>query len=141
MARGPTTRPPVDPFAAVRAAGLALPGMTAGTKYDGSPVLRLDGRFVAGLATHPSAEPDTLVVRSDPDARAALLEDAPDTYYLTDHYAPHPVVLARLARLDAAALRDLLAVSRRLTLDTARGSRARRPGSGGSASHSSLHSW
>jgi hypothetical protein len=120
-------RTPVDPFAAVRAAGLTLPGVAADTKYDGSPVLRLGGCFLAGLATHPSAEPDTIVVRANPDARAALLEDAPDTYYLTDHYARHPVVLARLPRLDDAALRDLLAVSRRLTLAKTRGGRARRP--------------
>jgi hypothetical protein len=126
MARRARARRPVGPFAAVRAAGLALPGVTAETKYDGSPVLRLGGCFVAGLATHPSAEPDTIVVRTEPAARAALLEEAPDTYYLTDHYAPHPVVLARLARLDAAALRDLLAVSRRVTLDKT-GGRARRP--------------
>jgi hypothetical protein len=112
-----------DLFSAVRAAGAALADVVAGTKYDGSPVLRAAGCFMAGLAIHPSAEPGTLVVRSDPDARAALLEDAPDTYYLTDYYAPHPVVLARLARLDTAALRDLLAVSRRLTLAKARGER------------------
>jgi hypothetical protein len=115
-----------DPFDAVRAAGLALPDVVAGTKYDGSPVLRAAGCFMAGLATHPSAEPGSLVVRCEPGARDALLADAPDTYYLTGHYAPHPVVLARLARLDGAALRDLLAVSRRLTLDKAPARRGRR---------------
>lgn len=116
-----------DPFDAVRAAGLALPDVAAGTKYDGSPVLRAAGCFMAGLATHPSAEPGSLVVRCEPAAREALLEDAPDTYYLPEHYAPHPVVLARLARLDAAALRDLLAVSRRLALSKGRAPRRRVP--------------
>src|SRR5262245_41283866 len=104
-----------DPFAAVRTAGLTLPGVEAATRYDGSPVLKLHGCFMAGLATHASAEPGTLVVRSDFEDRVWLLEEAPDTYYLTDYYEKYPLVLARLSRIDADALRDLLAVSWRLT--------------------------
>jgi hypothetical protein len=71
---------------------------------------------MAGLALHASAEPGTLVVRVDAEEREWLLQDAPDTYYLTDYYRPHPVVLVRLSRLDRTALRDLLAMSWRLTL-------------------------
>ena len=37
----------------VRAVGLTLPNVEATTKYDGSPVLKLGGCFMAGLATHP----------------------------------------------------------------------------------------
>jgi hypothetical protein len=105
-----------DPFLVVRAVGLALPGVEAASKYDGSPVLKVSGSFMAGLALHPSAEPETLVVRADVDARECLIEDAPDTYYLTDYYRRFPVVLVRLRRIDRDALRDLLSVSRRLTL-------------------------
>ncbi len=75
---------------------------------------------MAGLATHRSAEPGTLVVRCDLEGRASLLEDAPETYYLTEHYQPYPVVLVRLSRIDRDALRDLLSVSRRLTLPKTR---------------------
>ena len=39
----------------------------------------------------------------------------PHVAYLTDHYRRHPVVLARLARLDPVALHDLLSISWRLT--------------------------
>jgi hypothetical protein len=106
----------VDCFEAVRTVGLALPGVESTTKYDGSPVLKVDGMFMAGLAMHPSAEPATLVVRADLEARELLIEDAPETYYLTDYYRTHPVVLVRLSRVDRDALRDLLSMSRRLTL-------------------------
>ena len=104
-----------DVFALTRTLGLALPDVEAGTKYDGSPVLKRRGSFMAGLATHRSAEPGTLVVRADVESRDSLLADAPETYYLTDHYRRHPVVLVRLSAIDREALRDLLATSWRLT--------------------------
>jgi hypothetical protein len=104
-----------DNFALVRAVGLTLPNVEATTKYDGSPVLKLGGCFMAGLATHPSAEPNTLVVRYDDEEREWLLADAPETYYLTDYYRKYPLVLVRLSRIDRDALRDVLLVSWRLT--------------------------
>jgi hypothetical protein len=103
-------------FDLVTIVGLRLPGVESAVKYDGSPMLKVGGCFMAGLATHSSAEPDTLVVRAQLEDRELLLEEAPETYYITDYYRKHPVVLARLARLDPDALRDLLASSRRLTL-------------------------
>jgi hypothetical protein len=100
--------------------GRALPDVEATTRYDGSPVLKRGGSFMAGLATHPSAEPDTLVVRSGYEEREWLIEDAPQTYYLTAYYRRHPIVLVRLSRVDEDALRDLLSVSWRLTSAKAR---------------------
>ena len=110
-----------DAFDIVREVGLALPNVRAATKYDGSPVLKVGGAFMAGVATHCSAEPATIVVRVPLEEREWLLQEAPDTYYLTDYYRPHPVVLVRLLRIDRDALRDLLSVSRRLTLRKAQG--------------------
>ena len=100
----------------VRAIGLTLPDVEAADQ-----VRRLAGsegrRLLHGGIGHSSlGRAGTLVVRIDLDDRDALLEDAPETYYLTDYYRPHPVVLARLSHLDRDALRDLLSVSRRLTL-------------------------
>ena len=113
----PTPELPIpDVFAIVRDLGLAWPDVQAGTKYDGSPLLTCRGCFMAGLAMHASAEPDSLVVRVDPETRPWLLDEAADTYYLTAHYEPHPVVLVRFARIDREALHDLLATSRRATL-------------------------
>ena len=117
-------------FARVEAIGLTLPGVEASTRYDGSPVLKLGGAFMAGVATHPSAEAETITVRIDVDDRGVLLEEAPETYYVTDYYRPHPVVLARLSSLDDSALRDLLAVSHRVTLPKARAIRTDRRRSG-----------
>jgi hypothetical protein len=119
MKRRLARRTPVDAFQTVRTMGLALRDVEATTKYDGSPVLKVRGCFMAGLATHRSAEPGTLVVRSGFEERELLLEDAPQTYYVTDHYRKHPVVLVRLSRIDRDALRDLLSMSWRLTLTKA----------------------
>jgi hypothetical protein len=104
-----------DIFDVVRSVGLGLPDVEASTRYDGSPVLKLRGCFLAALATHESAECDTLVIRADPDEREWMIADAPEIYYLTDYYRKYPLLLARIPMLDRDALRDLLTVSWRLT--------------------------
>ncbi len=116
MTRSRAQATTADTFEAVRAVGLTLPDVEATVKYDGSPVLKVYGSFVAGLAMHPSAEPDTLVVRADVEAREWLMADAPETYYLTDYYRTYPLILVRLSRIDRDALHDLLSVSRRLAV-------------------------
>lgn len=127
MTRKPSPRTTAFSFTTISAVGLALPGVEALTRYDGSPVLKAGGCFMAGLATHPSAEPGTLVVRIGLEDRALFIEDAPETYYLTEFYRPHPVVLVRLSRIGRDALRDLLSVSWRATMaKTGARNRARR---------------
>ena len=103
-------------FARIRRLGMTLPEVESATRYDGSPVLKAGGCFMAAVASHPSAEPASVVVRMDVDQRHWLLEDAPETYYVTDYYEKYPLVLVRAARVGDDALRDLLAVSRTLTL-------------------------
>jgi hypothetical protein len=107
-------------FDRVKAMGLTLPDVEAIIRYDGAPVLKVAGVFMAGLATHASAEPDTLVVRADVEERESFIEDAPDVYYLTDYYRPYPLVLARLRLMNDDALRELLLASHRLTLPKTR---------------------
>jgi len=94
-------------FDMVRKIGLALPEVEEGTMY-GSPALKVHGRLLTCLAIHKSAEPGSLVLRTDFDERAALLAEEPETYYLTDHYVNHPIVLVRLSRIRTDQLRDLL---------------------------------
>jgi len=118
MKRGPAKQRMTGAFDIVRNVGLALPDVEATTKYDGSPGLKVHGIFMAGLATHSSAEPGTLVVRAGLEDRERLVEDAPDTYYLTDYYRSLPLVL--VSRVEPNALRDLLSVSWRITMRKAR---------------------
>jgi hypothetical protein len=92
-----------------------MPDVEGATKYDGTPVLRMRGCFMAGMATHRSAEAGTLVVRTTFEQREWLIADAPETYYLTDYYRNYPLILVRLSRVGRDALRDLLSVSWRLT--------------------------
>ena len=120
MKRRPTGRTPAGIFETVRTVGLALPAVEATKRYDGSPVLKVGGSFMAGLATHRSAEPETLVVKVGFEEREWLLEDAPETYYVTDYYRRHPVVLVRLSRIGRDALPDLLSMSWRLVSSKAR---------------------
>lgn len=100
----PRTKLDVD---TVREIGLALPGVEASRAY-GSFALKLGGKLVACVPTHKSAEPGSLMVRVDFDRRAELLAEAPQTYYLKDHYKNYPSVLVRLSEIRPEALRDLL---------------------------------
>jgi hypothetical protein len=97
-------------FNAVREIARELPDIEDCTMY-GSPALKVRGKLLTCLPAHKSAEPDSLAVRIDMEQRAALLAEAPDIYYVKDHYVPYPMVLVRMPRIDREALRDLLAAS------------------------------
>jgi len=72
------------------------------------------------MAAHASAEPGSLVLRCAGEDRELLIEDAPETYYVTDYYAKYPLVLVRMAEVTDEALRDLLSVSYRMALAKSR---------------------
>ena len=111
-------------FASVRKLGLALPDVEQGTMY-GAPALRVRGHMFACMASHKSAEPNTLVVLVGFDERDELIAADPETFYLKDHYLNHPSVLVRLSRIPRNALRDLLVKGWRFTASRHK-SRARR---------------
>jgi hypothetical protein len=100
-------------FRSVRTIGLRLPGVEEGTVY-GTPALKLGKRMIACVASHKSAEPGTLAVRTDFEQRDMLIEEAPDTYYVKDHYKAYPFVLVRLSKINPDAMRDLLGAAHRL---------------------------
>jgi hypothetical protein len=97
-------------FDTVRNIGLAMPGVEESTAY-GAPALKLRGHLLAGIPTHRSAEPGSLVVRVDFADRDELIAAAPDIYYLKEHYVEYNAVLVRLSRIDASMLKDLLSMA------------------------------
>jgi len=94
-------------FDRVQKLGVKLPGVTV-DKYFAMPALKLDGQMLACMASHKSAEPNTLVVRIDFFERDLRVANEPDIYYLKPHYLNYACVLARLSRIGDAALRELL---------------------------------
>lgn len=111
-------------FDTVRRLAADLPDVEYGTAY-GSPALKTGGRMFACMASHRSAEPDTLVLLVGFDERDELIAADPATYYLKDHYVSYPTVLVRLRRVQEDALRDLLRMARRFVSDG--GGAPRRP--------------
>lgn len=117
-------------FKTVEAIGRVLPGVELTTTW-GQPTLKAGGRMFVCMASHKSAEPNTLVVMMDFADRDALLEDDPDSFYLKEHYVNYPCVLVRLSRVRADALRDLVTGAHRFVTARAaakRGVRRRRRG-------------
>jgi hypothetical protein len=115
-------------FDTVKAIGRALPNVTDGTAY-GAPALKLSGKLVACIPTNKSAEANSIVVHIDLEHRAELLRQEPDIYYVTDHYAPYPTVLVRLAKITRANLTELLRDACRFVSSSARktATKAKRP--------------
>ena len=94
-------------FTLVEAIGRTLTDVEVTTSW-GQPALKVRGKMFVCIASHKSAEPDTLVARMSINDRDALVADDPDTYYLKEHYVGYPCVLVRLSRVHPDALRDLV---------------------------------
>ena len=94
-------------FDVVRELGMKLPGVVESTAY-GAPSLKAGGKLLACSAINKSAEADSIVVRIGVEQRTQLISTEPDTYYLTAHYANHPVVLVRLSQLNRKSLQELM---------------------------------
>ena len=92
---------------AVRRIAMALAGVEEHAMH-GAPSWKTRGKLLASPAIHKSAEPHSLMVRISPADRSQLLAADPETYYLTDHYRSHCVVLVRLAKTDWDSLENLL---------------------------------
>src|SRR5580704_5116421 len=101
------TMPRSSSFKTVESIGRTLPDVEVTTAW-GQPALKVRGKMFVCIASHKSAEPNTLVVMMDFADRDALVEEDPDTYYLKEHYVSYPCVLVRLSRVRADALRDLV---------------------------------
>jgi hypothetical protein len=98
----------------------ALPGTEQGRLHD-NPAVRVRGKLVAYLPNNPRSRPahapdheEFLVVKTDFAERAALLEEDPETFFVTPHYQDYPGVIVRLATVRPDQLRELLTEAWRL---------------------------
>ena len=96
-----------DVFDKVRKAASTLPDVTEGISW-GVPALKVRGTMFACIATNKQAEPDSLVARLSFVDRDWLIAQDPQVFYLKPHYLSYPCVLARLRRITAKDLRELL---------------------------------
>jgi hypothetical protein len=103
MARGGTRKIEKVTFETVRRLALQLPGVGEGTSY-GTPAFKVQGKLFVRL--HQSG--DSIVVRVDLNERAMRMKADPETYYITDHYVAHPLMLVRLSTVAKDDLRELL---------------------------------
>ena len=87
---------------------LAFPGATEQIQWGYDLLFKVGGKMFACIASHKSAEPNTLVVKMDFANRDAFIEEDPAAYYLKEHYIGYPCVLVRLSRVHPDALRDLI---------------------------------
>jgi hypothetical protein len=87
----------------VRRIVLSLPGIEEGTTY-GTPSFRVKGRFLARIDEKEGA----LILKVDFDRRDALMQEDPETFFITDHYVGYPMVLIRLATVQPRILRGLI---------------------------------
>jgi hypothetical protein len=111
-------------FDTVQEIALEFPGIEQGSTF-GWPCLKVNGKLFAWMPVKKLVEPGTLALRIDFDQRDALLEEAPDAYYITDHYRDYPAVLVRLNRLERSSLSDLLRASHRFVTTKPLGKKAR----------------
>ena len=106
-------------FDRVRKLAAGLPEADEGTMY-GAPALKVRGKMFACMASHRSAEPDTLVVRVPFRERDRLIATDPSVFYLMPHYVNYPCVLVRLGRISPRLLRGLLHMGWRFVVDKQR---------------------
>jgi hypothetical protein len=101
--RRPQPAPAAVTFEQVRTVALAFPGVEDSTSY-GTPALKVRGKLLARL--HQSME--CLVLRADFIDRQIMIQSAPRTFFITDHYRNYPWVLVRFSAVQARELPGLI---------------------------------
>ncbi len=94
-------------FDSLKRIARTLPEVSESTIH-GKAALKVSGKLLACVPVHSSAEAGCAAVRIDFVQRARLLNESPETYYVTNHYIPYPMVLVRLARIGRNELENLL---------------------------------
>jgi hypothetical protein len=100
--RKPATSRSVD-YDTVVVIALALPGVEESTSY-GTRALKVKGKLMARL----KEDGVTLVLRTTFEDRALLMGVKPATFFITDHYRDHPLILIRLESVSRAEITQLI---------------------------------
>ena len=117
--------PAADPLARVRKHAMKLPDVEEGTTF-GYPAFKIGGKAFAWFPKKKEVEPGSLGVRMSFLERDHRIASQPDAYYYTPHYKDYTSVLARVALLTDAQLRELLESGHEFMLAEARAKRKRR---------------
>ena len=72
-----------------------FPGVEESRSY-GTPALKVKGKFLARLRSEAEGG---LAIQCDFMERETLMQSAPETFYITDHYADYAMVLINLETL------------------------------------------
>jgi hypothetical protein len=80
-----------------------LPHVEEGTSY-GTPAFKVRGKLFVRLRE----DGESIVVWIDEADRAMRMQADPHAFYITDHYASHPLMLVRLSAVHRDDLADLL---------------------------------
>lgn len=93
-----------DDIARVRRLAMELPGVEEKTSY-GTPAFYVRGKLFARIHELPGV----LVLRRPSVLdREELVAAEPTKFFITEHYVGYAMVLARVAEVDDAELRELL---------------------------------
>lgn len=90
-------------FEQVCAVACTFPGVEESTSY-GTAALKVRGKLLARV--HQSI--DCLVLRADFLDRQIMMQSAPGTFFITDHYQDYPWVLVRFSAIEAHELPSLI---------------------------------
>jgi hypothetical protein len=103
----------------VREIALSMPDVEETTAY-GMPAFKAGKKRFAGRPVErPDVEPSSLGVHLPFEERDRRIASRPDIYYLTEHYAPYPAVLARLTNMRRDELVELLGTAWRCAMESA----------------------
>ena len=87
----------------VRQLAMAVPGVTERTCY-GTPAFYVRKKIFARLLE----DADTVVIKINFEHREVLMNAAPQSFFITDHYRNYPMVIVRLSSITRSDLKELL---------------------------------
>ena len=104
----PIKFPPSEKLAALFAKVVAIaerfPGAEVSRSY-GTPAIKVKRKLLARLRSEAEGG---LAIRCDFVEREMLLQAAPETFYITDHYTDYPMVLINLETVRWDAMPDIV---------------------------------